>query len=58
MGAQAARESDEYKALGASIAWDDSGLSVYGRLALEWGHRHAAMEREWAEWAAAQVAER
>ena len=56
MAAQAARGSDKHKAAEESIAWDDSGLAVYGRLALEWGQRYAAMEREWAEWAAAQIA--
>jgi PadR family transcriptional regulator AphA len=58
MGAQAARGADQLKALEESIAWDDSGLSVYGHLALEWGLRNAAMEREWAQWAADQIAAR
>jgi hypothetical protein len=39
-----------------SIAWDDCGLAIYGRLALEWGRRYTAMEREWAEWAAGEIA--
>ncbi|MGJ6962495.1 PadR family transcriptional regulator [Streptosporangium sp. G11] len=30
-------------------------LSVYGRLALEWGLRASAMQREWAEWAAREI---
>ena len=55
MAAQASREGDNLKALDESIPWDDSGLAIYGRLALEWGHRYAAMQREWAEWAAGQV---
>jgi len=56
MAAQAARGSDKHKATDESVAWDDSGLAIYGRLALEWGHRYAAMEREWAQWAADQIA--
>jgi PadR family transcriptional regulator, regulatory protein AphA len=58
MAAQAATGSDKHKAAEESIAWDDSGLAIYGRLALEWGHRYAAMEREWAQWAADQIAAR
>ncbi|WP_020660603.1 PadR family transcriptional regulator [Amycolatopsis benzoatilytica] len=38
-----------------AVDWDDSDASVFGRLALEWGKRYAAMEREWAEWAAEVV---
>lgn len=30
-------------------------ISVYGRLALEWGLRASAMQREWAEWAAREI---
>jgi PadR family transcriptional regulator AphA len=30
-------------------------LSVYGRLALEWGLRFHAMQREWAEWAEGEI---
>ncbi len=30
-------------------------LADYGRLALEWGLRFSAMQREWAEWAAGQL---
>ncbi|MGW7607037.1 PadR family transcriptional regulator [Streptomyces sp. NPDC054766] len=38
-----------------SVDWDDGGLSVYGRIALEYGLRFNAMRREWAEWAAGQI---
>ncbi|WP_432170081.1 PadR family transcriptional regulator [Streptomyces sp. 1222.5] len=38
-----------------SIDWDDDNLSVYGRIALEYGLRFNAMRREWAEWAADQI---
>jgi PadR family transcriptional regulator, regulatory protein AphA len=56
MGAQAARDGDDLKALDESINWDESSLATYGRLALEWGRRQAAMQREWAQWAASQIA--
>ena len=56
MATEAAQNGDRLKALDESIAWDGSGLAIYGRLALEWGRRYAAMQREWAEWAAGQVA--
>ncbi|MER5387028.1 PadR family transcriptional regulator [Streptomyces sp. NPDC002688] len=39
-----------------SVDWDDDSLSVYGRIALEYGLRFNAMRREWAEWAAGQIA--
>ncbi|MEU9137420.1 PadR family transcriptional regulator [Streptomyces sp. NPDC048404] len=38
-----------------SVDWDDGSLSVYGRIALEYGLRFNAMRREWAEWAAGQI---
>ncbi|BCJ32697.1 PadR family transcriptional regulator [Actinocatenispora thailandica] len=38
-----------------AVDWDDSDLSRYGRMALEWGLRFTAMRRDWAEWAAAQL---
>jgi PadR family transcriptional regulator, regulatory protein AphA len=57
MGAQAAQDGEGLRALDKSIGWDDSGLATYGRLALEWGHRFTAMQREWAEWAASQITE-
>ncbi|MCX5048295.1 MULTISPECIES: PadR family transcriptional regulator [unclassified Streptomyces] len=41
--------------LSESIDWDDGSLSVYGRIALEYGLRFNAMRREWAEWAAEQI---
>ncbi|MFI7531895.1 PadR family transcriptional regulator [Streptosporangium sp. NPDC049376] len=33
----------------------DDGLSVYGRLALEWGMRFSAMQRDWALWAEQEI---
>ncbi|MET8135933.1 PadR family transcriptional regulator [Streptomyces sp. NPDC005251] len=38
-----------------SVDWDDGNLSVYGRIALEYGLRFNAMRREWAEWAAGRI---
>ncbi|MFI6324977.1 PadR family transcriptional regulator [Nonomuraea sp. NPDC050556] len=33
----------------------EDNLSVYGRLALEWGLRFTTTQREWAEWAEKQI---
>ncbi|MBI1758416.1 MAG: PadR family transcriptional regulator [Actinobacteria bacterium] len=41
--------------LESSRSWDNEALGSYGRLALEHGLRLAAMERDWAEWAASQI---
>jgi DNA-binding PadR family transcriptional regulator len=41
--------------LEASMDWDDGALTRHGRLALEYGLRLAAMQRDWATWAAAHV---
>lgn len=41
--------------LSESIDWNDDNLSVYGRIALEYGLRFNAMRREWAEWAVGQI---
>ncbi|MEW1637353.1 PadR family transcriptional regulator [Streptomyces sp. NPDC093801] len=46
---------EEYEALRAlerSIDWGEDQLSVYGRIALEYGLRLNEMQREWARWAA------
>jgi PadR family transcriptional regulator AphA len=53
--AHAAGLHAELKALDDAIDWDDEDLSVYGRIALEYGQRFAAMQQEWAEWARTQV---
>jgi PadR family transcriptional regulator AphA len=42
-------------ALEESVPWDDGPLSTYGRIALEYGKRQAAMQASWAAWAAAQI---
>ncbi|MEV0966214.1 MULTISPECIES: PadR family transcriptional regulator [unclassified Streptomyces] len=45
----------ELRRLTDAIDWGDDDLSVYGRIALEYGLRFNAMRREWAEWAAGQI---
>ncbi|MGW4568955.1 PadR family transcriptional regulator [Streptomyces sp. NPDC004561] len=46
---------EQLRQLADSVDWDDDNLSVYGRIALEYGLRFNAMRREWAEWAADQI---
>ncbi|WP_251093823.1 PadR family transcriptional regulator [Streptomyces sp. Caat 7-52] len=46
---------EQLRQLADSIDWDDDNLSVYGRIALEYGLRFNAMRQEWAEWAADQI---
>jgi PadR family transcriptional regulator AphA len=53
--ANASTASAELTALDASITWDDDSLSIYGRLAMEFGHRLHAMRRDWARWAIEQL---
>ena len=53
--ADAGTNSAELTALDASITWDDDSLSIYGRLAMEFGHRLHAMRRDWARWAIEQL---
>lgn len=48
-------EENALKELEQTIDWDESDLSLYGRIALEYGLRFNAMRREWAEWAAGQI---
>ncbi|MFJ3306410.1 PadR family transcriptional regulator [Streptomyces sp. NPDC086549] len=50
------RSYEDLNQLAESIDWDDDNLSVYGRIALEYGLRFNAMRREWAQWAADQIA--
>jgi DNA-binding PadR family transcriptional regulator len=54
----AAKAHADLKALDESVDWDESDLSVYGRIALEYGLRFSAMRKEWAEWATGQVGTR
>ena len=51
------RRQQALLALRESVDWGDDMLSVNGRLALEYGLRSHAMQREWARWAAGQVTE-
>lgn len=53
--ARAAAGHTALEELEASVDWGDDHISVYGRLALEYGLRLTAMQEEWARWAAAQV---
>ncbi|GAA1118378.1 helix-turn-helix transcriptional regulator [Kribbella jejuensis] len=46
---------EELRAVEQHTDWGDNDLSVYGRIALEWGLRYAAMHREWARWAEKQL---
>jgi DNA-binding PadR family transcriptional regulator len=50
-----AGEEKALRELESGIEWDEGDLSVYGRIALEYGLRFNAMRREWAEWAAGQI---
>ncbi|MYW04557.1 PadR family transcriptional regulator [Streptomyces sp. SID3343] len=51
----AAQTNAGLRAVETGIAWDDSPLSTYGRIALEYGLRLSQVQRDWAEWAATQV---
>ncbi|PXX60435.1 PadR family transcriptional regulator [Nocardia tenerifensis] len=50
----AAEGHAELISLEESIDWDDDEFSRNGHLALEWGKRFFAMNKEWAEWAKKQ----
>jgi DNA-binding PadR family transcriptional regulator len=52
---RASASASELEELEKSVDWDDSDLSRYGRMALEWGKRMAAMRREWAAWSLEQL---
>ncbi|MFF1836174.1 PadR family transcriptional regulator [Streptomyces sp. NPDC058231] len=45
----------EFESMGKTTDWDDSALSVYGRLTLEWGKRFTQMQAEWSEWAEKEI---
>ncbi|WP_406314480.1 PadR family transcriptional regulator [Streptosporangium sp. NBC_01639] len=54
--AEAARsQQEELTALKGVVGQGEDDLSVYGRLALEWGLRFSRMQREWAEWAVDEI---
>ncbi|MER7337061.1 PadR family transcriptional regulator [Streptomyces sp. NPDC000075] len=50
-----AKEYEDLRALERSVDWGDDRLSVYGRIALEYGLRLNEMKREWAAWAAERL---
>lgn len=47
--------AQELASVETGTEWGDDPLSVYGRLALEWGKRFFAMQAEWSAWAVAQL---
>lgn len=51
----AARARSAYEHIDATAQWDDEMISVYGRIALEYGLRMSAAQEEWARWAAEEV---
>ncbi|WP_169949039.1 PadR family transcriptional regulator [Microbispora sp. H11081] len=54
---QAVHEHDQLRGVRESvISQGDDALRMYGDIALEWGLRLTAAQRDWAEWAAARVA--
>lgn len=52
---QSAQSHDDLRRLVDAVDWDDDNLSVYGRIALEYGLRFHEMRRAWAAWAADQI---
>ncbi|WP_411143209.1 PadR family transcriptional regulator [Streptomyces sp. x-80] len=55
LGEAAGRDRAEYALIDKTTEWDDEMISVYGRIALEYGLRMSAMEQEWARWAAEEI---
>ncbi|MBF6237586.1 PadR family transcriptional regulator [Nocardia otitidiscaviarum] len=51
----AAAAQADLSTLRETTEWGDSDLSRYGRIAMEWGERFHAMNREWAQWALTQL---
>jgi DNA-binding PadR family transcriptional regulator len=54
----AAEYHEELRKVQDAIADQGGPLADYGRLTLEWGLRFTTMQREWADWAYAQLADR
>lgn len=52
---RAARARAELEHLDETAQWDEEMISVYGRIALEYGLRMSATQEEWARWAAEEV---
>lgn len=55
---RAASELKRLEKLRDSIAWGESDAAFYGRAALEFGLREAAMEEQWARWLVRSIDER
>ncbi|MFF4777832.1 PadR family transcriptional regulator [Microtetraspora fusca] len=53
--AAAAKQHEGLTKIREIIADGQDALSVYGRIAVEWGLRFSAMQREWAEWAVEEI---
>ncbi|PJN41608.1 PadR family transcriptional regulator [Streptomyces sp. CB02959] len=51
----AAHAHTAYEQIDETSEWDDEMISVYGRIALEYGLRLSATMEEWARWAADEV---
>ncbi|NKZ07086.1 PadR family transcriptional regulator [Actinomadura latina] len=49
------RRLDDLHALEKNIHWGGDDLSVYGRLAMEYGKRFMAMRRDWFDWALGEI---
>jgi PadR family transcriptional regulator, regulatory protein AphA len=58
LAGKAAADHHAYRKIEKSIDWDDGDFAIHGRLALEYGLRMSAMQREWAEWSVQQIADR
>ncbi|MFF3542577.1 PadR family transcriptional regulator [Streptomyces platensis] len=52
---RAARTRATLEHLEETTEWDEEMISVYGRIALDYGLRISAMQEEWARWAADEV---
>ena len=54
---QAVEEHDQLRGIRESVISEgDDALRLHGDIALEWGLRLTAAQRDWAEWAAARIA--
>lgn len=52
---RAARTRATLEHVEETAEWDEEMISVYGRIALEYGLRMSATQEEWARWAADEV---
>jgi DNA-binding PadR family transcriptional regulator len=56
--AEAETDLKTYEHIRDSAPWADDDADFYGRAALEYGLRNAAMEEQWAQWLVAAIDER